>query len=784
MAKRTKFIRTSESERLSGHLAKIARSISGQWGVQVIFTGTRCSTNGSVIYLPYNADHLSEGGKRLVHGNLDHETAHVTEEVVSKAAGRPGAIALLRAEPIGAVKMLFNAFEDIRIEAKYAKMYPGVAENLRHINQHAIEAFHARHGEAGVKNFWHLFGCAIIGTAHGFDTSWCPASVLAWLPLAEAELAAVAKAEGPEDTLECARSLHAKVVSMAKDLKEKAREEAAADEDSDEGEEGSDDGSSKFAISDDDDEPSEPSEGEEKASESEVVHMDLREKPPTAPKTKPADEDDDEGEASSAPGGTSEPDDSDDEVEGPSSGAGDEGDDEGEEDSEDNSEGGGGSSGGDDTEGDDEGEEGASGGGGGSDDSDDEGDEDGASSGGDEDGEEGPAAGGEGDSDEDGDGGDEGADGGAPPEEAAKREGHEAHSGEPEAGSDGEPDDSIGYLDGVDLGEYDPTAADADETDIASEAKEAIEAEATADVRDHHRYIPQPECLARDRWITPESTEAGVAEYTRGKEIVREQIGAMRHKLLSVVRVRSASRTVSDQESGALDAASLHMLRQGERRVFANVVQGETLDTAVELVLDFSGSMGPRERGFKSYYSWLMTIALCETFEALKAPFEVFGFHNNARRVPAFEYNETYVQREPFDFVLLKGWDEKLRTARGRFNAIQGYHDNADGEAVRIGARRLAQRPEKRKIMCVLSDGMPECARCDSAALNADLQDAVRSATKAGLEVFGIGCNTKSVERFYNKSTGATSIVVNDINTLATQVYSAMRMKLLKGKAA
>lgn len=85
--------------------------------------------------------------------------------------------------------------------------------------------------------------------------------------------------------------------------------------------------------------------------------------------------------------------------------------------------------------------------------------------------------------------------------------------------------------------------------------------------------------------------------------------------------------------------------------------------------------------------------------------------------------------------------------ARG-ISHIDGISENLDGEAVLWAARRLAARPERRRVLFVLSDGYPSAARheTDDAGY---LRETVHRAIEAGIEVYGIGIQSAAVEEFY-----------------------------------
>lgn len=88
---------------------------------------------------------------------------------------------------------------------------------------------------------------------------------------------------------------------------------------------------------------------------------------------------------------------------------------------------------------------------------------------------------------------------------------------------------------------------------------------------------------------------------------------------------------------------------------------------------------------------------------------------------------------------------------------VVGTTANLDGEAVMWQARRLARRPEPRRVMFVLSDGEPSGSRSDVQGARY-LRESVRRCVDAGIEVYGIGMQSTEVRRFYPTSWVASTM--------------------------
>jgi len=399
---------------------------------------------------------------------------------------------------------------------------------------------------------------------------------------------------------------------------------------------------------------------------------------------------------------------------------------------------------------------------------------------GDDEANEGGQSGDEGDSDDTGN-----EDGpGAPGDDSTNQEGEqapgddEASSGEQDGGqskhgdmSDKEVDDAAKLSDKV--------AEDADTDDIMNNNKKHI-MEVSQDEADHSgRYMNDAAAQASDTEHTPSKGKAD--EYEVSKAAVAEQIRGLRGKLTTVIRTRARNVTIHSQRKGKLNSRKLAKAALGSDRVFSKTIEGQKLDTAVSVLIDMSGSMGSCYDGSKSYYAKLTAIALAETFDALNVPFEIIGFNTHSGGYVGRQQrrHRGNIRTGRMAYHMFKGYHERFKSVKTRLESIGGSGSNVDGEAVMFAAKRLAARDEDRKVLIVLSDGMPAGGGLNSQVSARHLTDTIKAVTGAGIEAIGIGVLAPHVAEFYSKRNGAENIVVDNLNDLAPKVYKIMRDKLL-----
>ncbi|MDQ3170815.1 MAG: hypothetical protein M3Q55_11810 [Acidobacteriota bacterium] len=107
---------------------------------------------------------------------------------------------------------------------------------------------------------------------------------------------------------------------------------------------------------------------------------------------------------------------------------------------------------------------------------------------------------------------------------------------------------------------------------------------------------------------------------------------------------------------------------------------------------------------------------------------------------------------------------------------VSGTTANLDGEAVMWQARRLALRPEPRRVMFVLSDGLPSGSRSQAQGARY-LQESIKRCIDAGIEIYGIGMESTYVREFF-----PVSWVAHSMEELTEVALSALSDALVTGR--
>lgn len=156
---------------------------------------------------------------------------------------------------------------------------------------------------------------------------------------------------------------------------------------------------------------------------------------------------------------------------------------------------------------------------------------------------------------------------------------------------------------------------------------------------------------------------------------------------------------------------------------------------AVGLLIDESGSMGWGDRITHARKTALVLYDFCIS---LGIPVTIYGHSTDCRGVALYSYAE-------FDSV-----DEKDRY---RLMDMIDRSGNRDGAALRFVAEHLAKRPEKRKLLILISDGQPADDGYYGTEAEADLRGIKQEYARQNIILFAaaIGDDKDAIQRIYQE---------------------------------
>lgn len=229
-----------------------------------------------------------------------------------------------------------------------------------------------------------------------------------------------------------------------------------------------------------------------------------------------------------------------------------------------------------------------------------------------------------------------------------------------------------------------------------------------------------------------------------------------------------------DREEGILDAGRLARVVANPTTPLSFKVERDTefRDTVVTLLLDNSGSM----RGRPISIAAISADILARTLERCSVKVEILGF--TTRQWKGGEARKRWIEegRPPspgrlndLRHIVYKSADAPWRRARRNLGLMMReglLKENIDGEALEWAHKRLAGRPEQRRILMVISDGAPvddsTLSVNPSNYLEKHLRDVIEMIERRGaVELLAIGIGHE-VTRYYRRA-----VMITDAEQLA-----------------
>jgi hypothetical protein len=227
-------------------------------------------------------------------------------------------------------------------------------------------------------------------------------------------------------------------------------------------------------------------------------------------------------------------------------------------------------------------------------------------------------------------------------------------------------------------------------------------------------------------------------------------------KVRRLFRSRSNDKIVHRMKRGRLDKRSLHRIKQGDVDVFTQKESQVSLKNIdIHILTDCSGSMD----GDRLETASAAAALLNDVITPLKIPLKITGFTDTTKGSKHFIIKE-YTEKTSSGTIMDRFAQSSRHTAR-----------NSDGESIMWAYRDMMKRPAERKILLVLSDGMPNSSRTGDAATY--LKSVVDTVGR-DIEIYGIGILEDSVKNFYKEFT-----VLEDITQLETCLIEVIKQKIL-----
>lgn len=271
---------------------------------------------------------------------------------------------------------------------------------------------------------------------------------------------------------------------------------------------------------------------------------------------------------------------------------------------------------------------------------------------------------------------------------------------------------------------------------------------------------------------------------------VAKTTGPLQKDLRRMIAARSLAKRLPGKRSGRLHSPNLHRLIAGDDRVFFRREEGASMDTAISLVIDCSGSMA----GTRLKLATEAAYALGSVLSRLGIEFECLGF-TDAYKDPCMDkrYHKDLeaanaiapiTRFTPIVMPRFKEFHERwTHPVQKRFAHVfnaNGYNScgidmggTPEGCGMEFAARRLLQRKESRKIMITMTDGEPGSSSYNGnnyGGWQKHSTDMVKSIEASGIDLVGIGIQHSGPKNYYTNA-----IVINSLDELPKQLLALLK---------
>jgi len=189
------------------------------------------------------------------------------------------------------------------------------------------------------------------------------------------------------------------------------------------------------------------------------------------------------------------------------------------------------------------------------------------------------------------------------------------------------------------------------------------------------------------------------------------------------------------------------------------LIQKRQRDIAVGFLIDMSRST----RGETIRQEKEALIIMSEALHEVGDAFAIYGFSGN--------------NRDNVDFYRIKDFDDSYDDrVKKRISAIEDRFENRDGTAIRHTIGKLRRRPERTKLLILLSDGKPVDKEYSGAYAIEDTRMALKEAQRFGIRTFCITVDKSAPEYLPRMYSHSSWTVIDDVARLPEKITRIYRM--------
>lgn len=217
-------------------------------------------------------------------------------------------------------------------------------------------------------------------------------------------------------------------------------------------------------------------------------------------------------------------------------------------------------------------------------------------------------------------------------------------------------------------------------------------------------YQNATECPRFNGKVKVHTSSSNEAEYEKLRAEVAPIARKLEKALADLARKQLAEESIRGVDRGSVDPPLAHRSAWGDKFVFRRTAQPREVFPAVMVLVDESGSMHDCKRYLHAQRA---AIAVHEALRTLGVSHAIAGFTT--------DHNEKAHHVYPY----IEFGEKTTRSRSARLAGITSRDCNRDGLALKIAGEYLRRQRAERKLLLVISDGLPNTKRYNgSTAVN------------------------------------------------------------------
>ncbi len=261
-----------------------------------------------------------------------------------------------------------------------------------------------------------------------------------------------------------------------------------------------------------------------------------------------------------------------------------------------------------------------------------------------------------------------------------------------------------------------------------------------------NKSIFPPQNIANDRIYVPSQENLEVYNQTRAD--CTSQILSLKKMFRIYLQAQTKKSQIRGLEEGKLDFQRLHVISTGQTTIFKDQNLKLLPETAIDLVIDMSGSMNAN-------ISRTAAIILAEALNSIsQIKLSISGFTtNNQNGRKNYNPNPNSGRQDAMDILQFKDFTEPYQKCKSKLGAITNSGFTPLGDAYGKAFEHIISRPEIRKIIFLITDGIPEFTHGSNHSDYLLMKKIHLSCKKYKIQTLGLGIrNCEFLSKYFDQS--------------------------------